>query len=351
MERYDKGMPFLLKYENVAWYENGKVRILDRRIYPREIRFVECYSYKDVVKAIKDMVTQSAGPYTALGMAMALASYESRNLAKKERIDFLKKAEYELKNSRPTTKSRYEKITERALSLAINSIENDLDPVIVIMEDNIEALNRRYKTMRKVGENLIDLIPENGSILTQCYGETIIGALVALSKEKNKKFKVYCAETRPFLQGARLTASCFAEEGFDTTILTDNMIAYAMDKGLIDIFTSAADCITEDGSVVNKIGTLQIAQLAKIYGVKYLVTGIPDKGVKTLDQVKIEMKDPGEVLKANGIRHAHKDAKAIYPSFDKTPAKLVTKVVTDLGVYKANELYKYFDKVKKIDFY
>src|SRR5699024_9830037 len=123
----------------------------------------------------------------------------------------------------------------------------DKDPVEEIMKDNIRSLNRRYKTMRKVGEYLIDLIPENGSILTQCYGETIIGALVALSKEKNKKFKVYCAETRPYFQGARLTATCFAEEGFDTTILTDNMIAYAMNEGLIDIFTSAADCITEDG--------------------------------------------------------------------------------------------------------
>lgn len=351
MERYDNNMPFLLRYENVAWYRDGKVRILDRRVYPREIKFVECLSYKDVVKAIKDMVTQSAGPYTALGMGMALACFESRSLTKSERINFLKKAEDELKNSRPTTKVRYKKITNRALKLAKDAIEKDLDPIKIIMEDNINSLNRRYKTMRKVGENLIDLIPEGGSILTQCYGETIIGALVALSKEKNKKFKVYCAETRPFLQGARLTATCFAESGFDTTILTDNMIAFAFENKLIDIFTSAADCITEDGSIVNKIGTLQIAQLAKIYGVKYFVTGIPDKGVKTLKDVKIEMKDPEEVLKANGIKHAHKDAKAIYPSFDKTPASLVSKIVTDFGVYSPDELSDYFENAKNNSFY
>lgn len=346
MERYDKNMPFLLKYENVAWYEDGRVRILDRRIYPREIKFVTCLSYTDVVKAIKDMVTQSAGPYTALGMGMALAAYQSKNLSKKERINFLKKAHIDLKNSRPTTKNRYEKITKRAYQLGKKAIEENLDPVEVIMDDNIKSLNRRYKTMRRVGENLIDLIGENQAILTQCYGETIIGALIALAKEKNKNFRVYCAETRPFLQGARLTATCFAESGFDTTILSDNMIAYAFSEKLIDIFTSAADVITEDGSLVNKIGTLQIANLCKIYGIDYYVTGIPDLGKKTLQDVEIEMKDPKEVLMANGIVHAHNKAKAIYPSFDKTPAKLVTKIITDLGAFRPEELADYFKKSK-----
>lgn len=351
MERYDENMPFLLKYENVARYENGKVKILDRRVYPRKVKFVTCTTYKEVVQAIKDMVTQSAGPFTAVAMGMALAAYEGRDLTDEERIGLLEKASHELKNSRPTTKTRYGQITTRALKLGKAAIREGKDPVKSIMDDNIESINRRYKIMRKVGENLLDLIPENGSILTQCYGETIIGALVALAKEKDRNFKVYCAETRPFLQGARLTATCFAEEGFDTTIITDNMVAYLMDKGLVDIFTSAADVITEDGSVVNKIGTLQIAQIANIYGVKYFVTGIPDQGIKSLDQVEIEMKDPKEVLKANGIVHASSKAKAIYPSFDKTPGSLVDGVVTDMGVFSPDELDKYFDKVGKIDFY
>ena len=351
MERYDKDMPFLLKYENVAWYENGKVRILDRRVYPREINFVECRSYKEVVQAIKDMVTQSAGPYTALGMGMALAAFESKDFEKKDRISFMEKAAFELGNARITTKERYCKITERCKDIAINAIEKEKDPIKAIMDDNISSINRRYKTMIEVGKNLFELIPNNASILTQCYGETIIGALIALLRNSDKKIKIYCAETRPFLQGARLTASCFSEEGFETYILTDNMIAYAMENKMIDIFTSAADCITEDGGVVNKIGTLQIAQLAKIYGVKYYVTGIPDKGKKTLDDVKIEMKDYNEVLSCNGIKHAGKKTKAIYPSFDKTPSDLVDKVVTDLGAFNSTELDKYFKQKGNINFY
>lgn len=351
MERYDEGMPFLLKYENVAWYQDGTVKILDRRVYPREIIFVECKSYKDVVKAIQDMVTQSAGPYTALGMGMALACYESRSLDKIDRKNFVEKASIELGNARITTKERYSKITSRCYKIAVNAIDNDKDPVKFIMEDNIKSINRRYKTMIEVGKNLMDLIPENSSILTQCYGETIIGALISLLKKSNKKIKIYCAETRPFLQGARLTASCFSEEGFDTTILTDNMIAYAMENKLIDIFTSAADCITEDGGVVNKIGTLQIAQLAKLYDVKYFVTGIPDKGMKKLEDVKIEMKYPEEVLVCNGIKHAGNKVKAIYPSFDKTPSNLVDKIVTDVGVYNPKDLCKYFKNKGEINFY
>lgn len=350
MKRYDELMPFLLRYENVAWYENGQVKILDRRVYPREVRFEFCKSYKEVIKAIQNLVTQSAGPYTAVGMAMALACYESKDLDKKARIEFLKKAENELANARVTTASRYGKITSRCLEIAMECIEKDIDPINPIVEDTIASLNRRYSTMQKIGDSLIELIPENGTLLTQCYGETIIGTLISASKRKNKKFKVICAETRPFLQGARLTASCFAEEGFDTTVVTDNMIADIMSRGMVDVFSSAADSITEDGSVVNKVGTYQIAILAKHFNIPYYVTGIPDKGKKTLADVKIEMRNPEDVLSLFGVRHAQKGVKGYYPSFDATPSEFVNGVVTDHGVFKPKDLVKYFDFEEK-DFY
>ena len=212
MYRYDTGMPFLLKYENVAWYEDGKVRILDRRVYPYKVCFEECGTYMEVVRAIQNMITQSAGPYTAVGMGMALAAYESRNLAENERIEFLKKAAFDLGNARVTTANRYSKITNKCFEIAKDAILKGEDPVDKIVEETINSLNRRYSIMRKVGENLLGLIEENSTVLTQCYGETIIGALIAIAKERNKNFKVICAETRPFLQGARLTASCFAEK-------------------------------------------------------------------------------------------------------------------------------------------
>lgn len=117
MERMDQNMPFLLRYENVAWYENGRVRILDRRIFP-EVRFVECEHYQEVVRAIADMVTQSAGPYTAVGMGMALAAYEVRGRSGQEQMAFLKQAAYDLAHARPTTANRYGQITYRCADVA-----------------------------------------------------------------------------------------------------------------------------------------------------------------------------------------------------------------------------------------
>lgn len=101
MVRMDENMPFLLQYENVAWYENGKVRILDRRIYPTEVRFVECVTYQEVVQAIADMVTQSAGPYTAVGMGMALAAWQVRDKGAAEQDAFLQQAAYDLATPAP----------------------------------------------------------------------------------------------------------------------------------------------------------------------------------------------------------------------------------------------------------
>ena len=217
MERIDQNMPFLLKYENVAWYENGKVRILDRRVFPTEVRFVECESYREVAQAIADMVTQSAGPYTAVGMGMALAAWQVRGESREKQVAFLKQAAYDLAHARPTTANRYGQITYRAAELAEAALEAGEDPIQAIVDSTVESLNRRYSTMQIVGNYLAELIPQGGSILTQCFGETIIGTVIRAAREQGKDFRVYCAETRPYLQGARLTSSCFAEMGFETT--------------------------------------------------------------------------------------------------------------------------------------
>lgn len=342
MKRMDEGMPFLLRYENVAWYEDGKVRILDRRVYPREIRFEVCETYQEVVRAIADMVTQSAGPYTAVGMGMALAAHQVRNRGRAEQIAFLRQAAHDLAHARPTTANRYGKITFRCADVAEAALEAGRDPVAAIVEDTLESLNRRYSTMQLVGDRLEALIPEGGTILTQCYGETIIGALIRAARRTSKTFRVLCAETRPFLQGARLTASCFAQEGFDTTVLTDNMIAYAMEREGVSLFTSAADVIARDGHIANKTGTFQIAILAKYFGVPYYVTGIPDADKRSAADIVIEQRDPGPVLSSWGIPNTVPEVKGIYPAFDVTPPHLISGVVTDKGVYVPYLLEHYF---------
>ena len=216
------------------------------------------------------------------------------------------------------------------------------DPVEAIVEATVESLNRRYSIMQTVGDSLCKLIPQGGSILTQCYGETIIGTLIRAAKAQNKEFRVYCAETRPYLQGARLTAGCFAEMGFDTTVLTDNSIAWAMQDGRIDLFTSAADTIARDGTIANKIGTFQIALLAGEFSIPYYVTGIPDRDKATKDDIVIEMRDPQQVLAYRGIANCVPGVKALYPAFDITPPGLITGIVTDKGVFPPCEIDRYF---------
>ena len=346
MVRMDEYMPFLLQYENVAWYENGKVRILDRRIFP-EVRFVECTDYHEVAQAITDMVTQSAGPYTAVGMGMALAAWQVKDKTEAEQMAFLEQAPYDLAHSRPTTANRYGQITSRCVEVARQALSEGKDPIQAIVENTVESMNRRYSTMQIVGDHLAALIPNNGTLLTQCYGETIIGTVFRAARKQNKDFKVFCAETRPYLQGARLTSSCFAQMGFDTTVITDNMVAYSMERGLIDVFSSAADTIARSGHIANKIGTFQIAILAKHFGVPYYVTGIPDQDKMGRDDIVIEMRDPSQVLRYRDIPNTLPEVKAIYPSFDVVPPHLISGVVTDKGVYVPHTLNSYFDTEAK----
>ena len=347
MERMDNNMPFLLRYENVAWYEDGKVRILDRRAYPTEVKFVVCTDYREVVQAIADMVTQSAGPYTAVGMGMALAAWQIRSETKEKQIAFLRQAASDLAHARPTTANRYGQITYRAAELAEAALEAGEDPVQVIVASTVESLNRRYGTMQTVGNTLAAMIPSGGSILTQCFGETIIGTVIRAARETGKNFRVFCAETRPYLQGARLTSSCFAEMGFDTTVLTDNMIAYAMQHEDISLFTSAADTIARDGYIANKIGTFQIAILAKYFGIPYYVTGIPDREKHSREDIVIEMRNPEKVLCYRGVPNCLPQVKAIYPSFDVVPPHLISGIVTDQGVFDPTLINSYFDREVK----
>lgn len=341
MTREDKGMPFLLQYENVAWYEDGKVRILDRRVFP-EIQFVTCHTYDEVRQAVADMVTQSAGPYTAMGMGMALAAYECRDKKEEEQLAFLRQAANELAHARPTAANRYGIITARCYDVAAAALAAGKNPADAIAEDTVASLNRRYSTMQIVGDNLCELIPEGSAILTQCFGETIIGTVIRAAKRQNKHFRVYCAETRPYLQGARLTSSCFGEMGFDTTVISDNMVAYAMQHEGISLFTSAADTIARDGHIANKVGTFQMAILAKYFGIPYYTTGIPDADKMSRDDIVIEMRDPEQVLCYRGIRNTVEGVKAIYPSFDVVPPQLISGIVTDKGIYDPHKLNEYF---------
>ena len=342
MERRDLDLAWMLQYENIAWYEEGVVEILDRRIYPIDVVKVKCKSHREVAQAIKDMVTQSAGPYLACAMGMALAAYECRGRAEADQIAYLEDAAKTLQTARPTTTGRMTLINEACLKAAKNSLMHGISDVSDnVRECAIDLTNRRYEGIAKAGRYLAEIFPSHGAVMTQCFAETIVGMMLREAKKQKKDIKIYCPETRPFFQGSRLTATVCSEMGFDTTVITDNMPAAVMKNEGIDVFTSAADVICGDGHVVNKVGTYQIAIAAKYHGIPYYVSGAPDHGHDTVDTVKIEMRNPDEVLKAMGVPTANQNLKGYYPAFDITPPELVTGVVTDQGILSPYELDKY----------
>ncbi len=342
--RADYDLAPILKYENVAWYENGKVRILDRRVYPAKKEFVYCKSHAEVAQAIKDMVTQSAGPYTAAPMGMALAAWECRGQSEAAQLKFLENAADVLANARPTTAERMRIVINKCLDTAKDALAEGRNVSEAIAEQTVAMNNERYGRIDKIAKYLVEKFPDKGHIMTYCWAETIVGMMLRNCKEQGKEIKLFCPETRPYFQGVRLTASCALDMGFDVTVITDGMPAFTMQREGIDVFTTAADAITCDGHVVNKVGTFNTAIAAKYFGIPYYVTGAPEKAHPSTDSITIEMRDPDFTLSAMGIRTAAPGAKGYYPSFDITPPELVTGVVTELGIYTPDKLNDYLAK-------
>lgn len=341
MERQDYNLGRILKYENVAWFdeEDGAVKILDRRIYPVEEKFVICKTYQETAKAITDMVTQSGGPFSAAAMGMALAAYQLKNLDSKNYLLGMENAAFVLSHARPTTSGEMKKHTSESLSIFKQMLEKNYtanEIIIALKQNAIHQNNLRYKKNTEAGGKFADIVPDGSTILTQCFGETTVGGFLRRFKETKKNIKIICCETRPFFQGARLTASLADDMGFDTTIITDNTAAFLMSQQKIHFFVSAADLITENGFIINKIGTLQLSICANYFKIPYYVIGFPDVTYKTIKDVKIEYRNSEEIFYAMNSRITSKgnNIQAVYPAFDITPPNLCSGIVTDKGIVK-----------------
>ena len=347
MERADEGMAFLLRYENVAWYEDGKVRILDRRIYPVRTEYVVCSSHEEVAQAIADMVTQSGGPYTAAAMGMALAAWEAGDMREEKLLEYMERAAYTLSHARPTTVEKMKRVVEGALEETKKLVRDGITGKALaekLAEYAVRYIDQNYRRFETIGSLLADRIPAGGTIMTQCFAETIIGTLLKECRKRGNEIRLICPETRPYFQGARLTASVACDMGFDVTVITDNMPACVMREKKVDLFTSAADVITMDGHIVNKIGTFQIALAASYWGIPYYATGIPNQAHPDMGSVKIEQRDPQLVLEAMGTKVTMPGVMGYYPAFDVTPPELVRGIVTDRGVFEPGELKRYIEK-------
>ncbi|MGG1659039.1 s-methyl-5-thioribose-1-phosphate isomerase [Brevibacillus sp. NRS-1366] len=337
LSRADTGLAEFLRYENVAWFEDGVVKILDRRVFPTETRYVTCKTVEEVKNAIKDMVTQSGGVKLAAFQALRLQAHLIGGAKDATAIASLRKAANIVANARPTTAPQM----ERMLGVIVDKIEECEDGVpLAVATDNavLAAMNKRYEDFRVIAGHIVDALPNRPRILTHCFAELLLGFVLLLAKERGLSPELICTETRPYLQGARFTATVGMQTGVPVTLITDGMPGAMMTAGKIDAFITAADVITMDGFVANKVGTYQIATLAKRHGVPYYVGGFPSGAHSSGNDIVVEQRNPDEVLMVLGQRVALAGVNGYYPAFDVTPAELVTAISTVEGLKRPDEL-------------
>ncbi len=324
--------------ENSVRLTDDGVEILDRRVFPAERTWVRCRDVEDVAKAIEDMVTQSSGPYFAVLWGMVLAAREAATLDAEAARAYLERAGQRFEATRRTN-NHLSKAVAAALSLVAGQTGDELVAAVLA---GARAGDERYRTRSAtLGRHTAKLLPDKGTVLTHCWADLYLVGLVRAAAGKDLSF--ICTETRPYLQGARLTAETLAEMGVDTTVVTDGMGAAVLSSGEVDALVTAADRVTMDGHVINKVGTLGLAVAARAFDVPFhAMVQAPDRLAPTATDVPIEYRDGAELL----LPGANPAIRGRYPAFDITPPRFVTTVVTDRGAYDPNELDRYYEEGK-----
>jgi methylthioribose-1-phosphate isomerase len=338
-------MPFLVRPRNIAHYENGKVYILDRRVYPFETRFVECVSYEEVACAIEDMVTQSLGPAYAAACGMILAAKQGENKKEHDLLNYLEKAAYRIIHTRPTNHEIRDTVLGSMAFFKTHYMDKNRSGEELFQEYLDWMITKRHHDSMNLGRFGASVLQDGDTILTHCWPETTLIYTVMEALQQGKKIKAYCGETRPYLQGSRLTATALLHMGISVTVITDNMPATLLAQGKIQVFLAGSDRTTLDGHVINKVGTLQIAICAKHFQVPFYAFAYgPDSQAKTPRDVPIEDRNPTEVLQIRGLPTASPKATAVYPAFDITPPEFITGIITDKGVYSPEQIGDYLIK-------
>jgi methylthioribose-1-phosphate isomerase len=325
----------------VEW-KNNKVIMIDQTKLPNNLVFVEYDDYNQVASAIKNLVVRGAPAIGVSGaFGLALAVLQSDSSTKENLISDLQKAKQVLFETRPTAVNLgwgLEQIMQVAQSG--NSVEEIKDLVINEAKKMADRDIEINKTMGKFGAELFD---NNDTIMTHCnagalatvaYG-TALGVIRA-TKESGKNVKVIATETRPIQQGSRLTTFELKHDGFDVSLIPDTAVGYSMTNGLVDKVVVGADRIVRTGHVFNKIGTYQVATMAKQHGIPFYVAA----PLSTFDMqtdakdVIIEMRKGIEVTGTGDNKTAPDGINVINPAFDMTPPELISGIITEKGVAK-----------------
>jgi len=311
-----------MSVEPIRWLGDS-LQLLDQRLLPREAVYVTCRTAHEVAAAIRDMAVRGApaiGVAAAFGMALAARQHEN-----------LRAAAEELRAARPTAVNLAWAV-DRMLRAGGAHEEAE-----AIFREDLEA-NRR------IGRFGAELLGARTTVLTHCnagalatagYG-TALG-VVRAAVEQGKHIAVFAGETRPYLQGARLTAWELQQDGIEVTLITDNMAGHFFQQGRFDAVLVGADRIAANGDTANKIGTYTVAVLAQAHGVPFYVAA----PISTIDiaapngaAIPIEERSADEVTRVGGTQIAPAGIRVRHPAFDVTPARLITAIITDRGILR-----------------
>jgi len=332
--------------KTIEWTSDG-VRLLDQTKLPTEEVYVTCQSWEEVADAIKKMIVRGApaiGVAAGMGIALGTRDAEAGHVAELRR-EFEHICD-EMAETRPTAVN---------LFWAIRRMREKFEecsemPVDKIRQELVAEAQRMYIEDLAVNEAMsrygATLLPSSGAILTHCnagalataggYG-TALGVIRA-AVESGKKLTVYADETRPFLQGSRLTAWELMKDGIPTTVISDNMAGAMMRQGKIQAAVVGADRVAANGDVANKIGTYTVAVLAKEHGIPLYVAApwsSVDMECPDGEHIPIEQRSPREVTHLGATRIAPEGVKVENPAFDVTPARYITAIITERGIARA----------------
>lgn len=328
----------------VEWSQDGTIRLIDQTLLPASLEYIDCRSVDDLAHAIRTLKVRGApmiGVAAAYGLAQVAAT--SRAATLEDLRDDLKRAARVLRATRPTAVNLAWALDKVLGSLSRQEISRaDAQETLVAEAKRIDADNREAN--RRMGEYGAALIEDDTNIITHCNAGplaaggigTALGVIYTAHKQ-GKRVHIWVDETRPLLQGARLTAWELQQWGVPHTLITDNMAASLMAAGKVDMVLAGADRITAQGDLANKIGTYGLAVLAHYHGIPYYSAAPAstfDFDIQKGDEIVIEERKAEEVTGFGGVRTAPEGVRVYNPAFDVTPASLISGIITEEGVLR-----------------
>lgn len=305
-----------MKFSPLFWpikLKDNTICILDETVLPQTLTYLKARNYQQACSAIKNMKTRSVGQVILVMYIFLLEIRKNRH--KKNIFPILAKIAKAINASRPTLPFKI--LTDRVLGWAKKdeNLEGNILGFLELLK------NKRIQQTRQASE----LIEDKDVILTYCNVSGLMPLMGNFCRRQNKKISFFVTETRPYLQGLRLTAWELKRAGFKVTVIADNMVAQVMSEGKINKVMVGADHLAQNGDIANKIGTYQIALLAKHFNLPFYVLCPPASSAKTGKDIRIEIRSDKELWGYQVLGVVPKGIKGYYPAFDITPANLITQ--------------------------